>query len=68
MHPAARRSLTVRWNVREYALIAATTLVSGWLLTTLGSAIPLFALAAFLFACSAGSAAILLRRPIWRTE
>jgi hypothetical protein len=68
VEPAARRSLTVRWNVREYALIAATTLVSGWLLTTLGSAIPLFALAAFLFACSAGSAAILLRRPIWRTE
>jgi MFS family permease len=68
VEPAARRSLTVRWNVREYALIAATTLVSGWLLTTLGSAIPLFALAAFLFACSAGSAAILLRRPVWRTE
>jgi hypothetical protein len=65
VEPAARRSLTVHWNVREYALIAATTLVSGWLLTTLGSAIPLFALAAFLFACSAGSAAILLRRPIW---
>ncbi len=68
VHPAARRSLTVRWNAREYTLIAATTLASGWLLTTLGSAIPLFALAAFLFACSAASAAILLRRPIWRTE
>ncbi len=66
--PASRRSLTVRWNAREYALIAATTLVSGWLLTTLGSAVPLFALAAFLFACSAASAAILLRRPVWRTE
>jgi MFS family permease len=66
--PAARRSLTVRWNAREYALIAVTTLASGWLLTTLGSAVPLFAIAAFLFACSAASAAILLRRPVWWTE
>lgn len=66
VEPAARRSLAVRWNAREYGLIAVTTAVSGWLLTTLGSAIPLFALAAFLFACAAASAAILLRRPVWR--
>ena len=68
VHPGARGELTVRWNAREYALIAAMTLTSGWLLTTLGSAVPLFALAAFLFACSAVSAAVLLRRPVWRAE
>src|SRR5207253_2655972 len=34
--PSARRSLTVRWNAREYGLIAAATATSGWLLTTLG--------------------------------
>jgi hypothetical protein len=66
--PAARSGLTVRWNAREYALIAATTLTAGWLLTTIGSAVPLFVLAAVLFAGSAASAAVLLRRPVWRPE
>jgi MFS family permease len=66
VEPGARRSLTVRWNAREYILIAVATALSGWLLTTVGSAVPIFALAALLFACSAGSAAILLRRPVWR--
>ena len=68
VHPAARSGLTVRWNAREYALIGATTFTAGWILTRFGSAIPLFALAAFLFACSAASAAVLLRRPVWRAE
>jgi hypothetical protein len=63
--PAARRGLTVRWNAREYVLIAASTAASGWLLTTLGSAVPLFALSAFLFAGAAASAAVVLRRPVW---
>jgi hypothetical protein len=66
VEPGARRSLTVRWNVREYAAIAAMTAASGWLLTALGTAIPIFALAACLFAAAGASAAVLLRRPLWR--
>lgn len=66
IEPGARGGLAVRWNVREYALIAATTAASGWLLTAAGSAIPLFVLAAALFGGSAATAAILLRRPVWR--
>lgn len=64
--PAARRSLTVRWNAREYVLIAAMTAASGWLLTELGSPIPVFVIAAALFAAAAATAGILLRRPLWR--
>ena len=66
VEPAARRSLAVRWNAREYALIAVATAASGWLLTELGSAIPVFALAAVLFGAAAASAAVALRRPVWR--
>jgi MFS family permease len=65
--PAARRTLTVRWNAREYALIAAMTATSGWLLSRLGTAVPVFALAAGLFAAAAVTASAVLRRPVWRS-
>jgi len=66
VEPAARRRLAVRWNAREYLLIAVATASAGWLLTSLGSPVPVFALAALLFAASATTAAVQLRRPVWR--
>jgi hypothetical protein len=66
VEPDARGRLAVHWNAREYLLIAAATAASGWLLTELGSPVPVFALAALLFAAAAAAAALQLRRPIWR--
>jgi MFS family permease len=66
--PSARRSLTVLWNTREYTLIAAMTAISGWLLTTLGTAAPVFALAAAMFATAAATSAAVLRRPLWHAD
>ncbi len=63
VEPAARRKLAVRWNAREYGLIALATAASGWLLTEFGSATPIFVLAGLLFAAAAASAAVVLRRP-----
>jgi MFS family permease len=63
VEPSARRRLAVRWNAREYGLIAVTTATSGWLLTEFGSATPIFVLAALMFAGAAASASFVLRRP-----
>lgn len=60
--PAARRSLTVAWNTREYVLIATMTALSGWLLSRLGSSAPLFVLAALMFGLAAASVALPARR------
>jgi MFS family permease len=62
VEPAARRKLAVRWNAREYGLIALATATSGWLLTELGTPAPIFVLAAVMFAGAAASAAVVLRR------
>jgi len=42
------------------------TAAAGWVLTALGSAIPVFAIAALLFVGAAASASLQLRRPVWR--
>jgi len=66
VEPASRRALTVHWNAREYVLIAAATAVAGWLITALGTPVPVFVLAALLFFGAATTAAAQLRRPVWR--
>jgi MFS family permease len=63
--PESRHGLTVAWNAREYGVIAAGTLLAGWLLGALGRPEPLFALAAVLIAAAAACAAVVLRRPVW---
>jgi hypothetical protein len=62
VEPAERRTLSVRWNAREYVLIAAMTAAAGWMLTAVGSAIPVFAIAALLFVGAAASASFQLGR------
>jgi MFS family permease len=66
--PAERRTLTVVWNAREYALVAVGTGLSGWLLGAFGSAGPVFAIAALLIGGAAAAAAVQLRRPVWRAS
>ena len=64
--PASRRRLAVVWNAREYLLVAVATAAAGWLLTSLGSPVPAFVLAALCFGASATAAARQLRRPVWQ--
>ena len=63
--PEARRELSVAWNVREYAAIAATTAFGGYLLDVSGRPTLLLVLAATLLACAAVSALAVLRRPVY---
>ncbi len=65
VEPDRRRGLTVLWNVREYSVIAAATLASGWLFGAFGTPAPLFVIAAVLFAAAAVSSVGVLRRPVW---
>jgi MFS family permease len=66
VEPGERARLTVAWNAREYAIIAAGTAGSGWLLAALGEPALVFALAGLLFAFAAASAGFVLRRPLPR--
>jgi MFS family permease len=59
-----RSKLTVAWNVREYAVIAATTVGGAWLYTAVGRATPLFVLSAVLLLLSALAAAFVLSMPV----
>ncbi len=64
--PDGRQGLAVVWNAREYGVIAAGTLGSGWLLQRFGTPTPLFALAAVFVAAATVCSAVLARRPVWR--
>ncbi len=66
--PETRRELSVAWNVREYAAIAGTTALGGYLLDASGSRTLLLELAAVLLAAGAASALATLRRPIYAAE
>jgi predicted MFS family arabinose efflux permease len=66
--PDTRRELSVAWNVREYAAIAGTTALGGYLLDASGSRRLLLELAALLLAAGAVSALATLRRPIYSAE
>jgi MFS family permease len=64
--PQGRLDLTVLWNVREYAVVAAGTALAGSVYGWFGTPIPLFAAAATLLAAGMLSSAVVLRRPVWR--
>ena len=65
VRPDRRQGLTVLWNVREYAVIAAATACSGWLLGVFDRPTPIFLVAALLIAASALCSGAVLRRPVW---
>jgi hypothetical protein len=64
--PEGRLGLTVVWNAREFGVIAAGTVLAGWLFGAFDTPVPLFALAAALIGGAAICSAIVLRRPVWR--
>lgn len=66
--PGERRELAVAWNVREYAAIAASTAVGGYVLDSHGGRALLLGLAAILLAGGAASALAVLRRPVYAPE
>jgi MFS family permease len=68
VRPDRRHGLTVLWNAREYAVIAAATASSGWLLHVFDSPTPIFLVAALLTAGSALCSSAMLRRPVWRPD
>jgi len=63
--PEERHGLSVVWNVREYAAVAATTAFGGYLLDASGRPTLLLALAAALLAGAAVSALAVLGRPVY---
>jgi predicted MFS family arabinose efflux permease len=63
--PEERHGLSIVWNVREYAAIAATTALGGFLLDVSGRPTLLLALAAVLLATAAVSALAVLGRPVY---
>jgi MFS family permease len=63
--PEERHGLSIVWNVREYAAIAATTALGGFLLDVSGRPTMLLALAAVLLATAAVSALAVLGRPVY---
>jgi MFS family permease len=63
--PEERHGLSIVWNVREYAAIAATTALGGFLLDVSGRPTLLLALAACLLATAAVSALAVLGRPVY---
>lgn len=63
--PEERHGLSIVWNVREYAAIAATTAFGGYLLDVSGRPTLLLALAATLLAGAAVSALAVLKRPVY---
>src|SRR5207253_92745 len=63
--PEERHGLSILWNVREYAAIAATTALGGYLLDVSARPTLLLALAAVLLATAAVSALAVLGRPVY---
>lgn len=63
--PDDRRGLSVVWNVREYAVIAAMTAVGGYVLDVSGRPTVLLALVTALLAAAAVSALVVLGRPVY---
>jgi MFS family permease len=63
--PDERHGLSIVWNVREYAAIAATTALGGYLLDISARPTLLLALASALLATAAVSAFAVLDRPIY---
>lgn len=63
--PEERHGLSIVWNVREYAAIAATTALGGYLLDVSARPTLLLALAAVLLATAAVSALAVLDRPVY---
>src|SRR3954468_22380217 len=63
--PEERYGLSIVWNVREYAAIAATTALGGYLLDVSARPTLLLALAAVLLATAAVSALAVLGRPVY---
>ena len=63
--PEERHGLTIVWNMREYAAIAATTAFGGYLLDVSGRPTLLLTLAATLLAGAAVSAVAVLSRPVY---
>jgi MFS family permease len=66
--PRQRPGLTIAWNVREYATIAATTALGGYLLDASARPTLLLALVAALLAAAAVSALTVLRRPVYAAQ
>jgi MFS family permease len=63
--PEERYGLAIVWNVREYAAIAATTALGGYLLDVSARPTLLLVLAAVLLATAAVSALAVLGRPVY---
>jgi MFS family permease len=63
--PEERYGLSIVWNVREYAAIAATTALGGYLLDVSARPTLLLVLAAVLLATAAVSALAVLGRPVY---
>jgi hypothetical protein len=63
--PEDRHGLAVVWNVREYAAIASTTALGGYLLDVSGRPTVLLALVAALLASAAVAALAVLARPVY---
>jgi MFS family permease len=63
--PEERYGLSIVWNVREYAAIAATTALGGYLLDISARPTLLLVLAAVLLATAAVSALAVLGRPVY---
>jgi MFS family permease len=62
--PAQRRSLSIVWNVREYATIAVSTALGGYLLHAHGQSTLQLALDSALLCIAAAGALLVLARPI----
>lgn len=63
--PLQRPGLTIVWNVREYATIALTTALGGYLLDASARPTLMLAFVAVLLAAAAVSALTVLRRPVY---
>lgn len=63
--PVDRHGLAVVWNVREYAAIAAATILGGFLLDLSARPTLVLAVAAALLAASGASALAVLGRPVY---
>jgi MFS family permease len=66
--PEDRHGLAVVWNVREYAAIAATTALGGYLLDVSSRPTLLLALVAALLATAAVAALAVLARPVYAPQ
>jgi MFS family permease len=66
--PEERHGLSIVWNVREYAAIAATTALGGYLLDVSDRPTLLLAMASVLLATAGVSALAVLGRPVHRPQ